>query len=125
MKFNNSLPIYKQVIDKFKADIISGRVKLGDKMPSTRDLAKELGINPNTATRIYKEMESQGICYKKRGLGTFITESAETVNEIKVDMANRLTADFVQGMIKLGISYEEMVNLVLQKKAIMLEDYNE
>ncbi|QOR35269.1 GntR family transcriptional regulator [Clostridium sp. 'deep sea'] len=125
MKFNNSLPIYKQVIDKFKADIISGRVKLGDKMPSTRDLAKELGINPNTATRIYKEMESQGICYKKRGLGTFITESAETVNEIKVDMANRLTADFVQGMIKLGISYEEMVSLVLQKKAIMLEDYNE
>ena len=125
MKFNNSMPIYKQVIDKIKADIISGRVKLGDKMPSTRDLAKELGINPNTATRIYKEMESQGICYKKRGLGTFITESATTVNEIKVDMANSLTADFVQGMIKLGFSYEEMVKLVLQKKAIMLEDYNE
>ena len=115
MKFNNSVPIYVQVIDKFKADIISGRIKLGEKMPSTRDLAKELGINPNTATRIYKEMELQGLCYKKRGLGTFITESAEKASNIKVEMANKLTDNFVNGMIKLGFSYEDMANLVLKK----------
>ncbi len=115
MRFNNSTPIYLQVIDKLKADIISGRIGLGQKMPSTRDLAQELGINPNTASRIYKEMESQGLCFKKRGLGTFITESDKMVQKIKIDMADQLTADFVEGMKKLGFSSEAMVDLMIKK----------
>lgn len=116
MNFNNSIPIYLQVINKIKSDVITGKLNLGDKMPSTRDLAKDLGINPNTASRIYNEMESSGLCFKKRGLGTFITESEEIVKTIKNEMADQLTKDFIEGMKKLDFSYDDMVNLILTNK---------
>lgn len=116
MDFNNNIPIYLQVINKIKLDVITGKLNPGDKMPSTRDLAKEIGINPNTASRVYKEMESLGLCFKKRGLGTFITESKEIVETIKDEMADQLIQEFVGGMVKLGFSYDDMVNLILKKK---------
>ncbi|MCG8484080.1 MAG: GntR family transcriptional regulator [Clostridia bacterium] len=116
MNFDNSTPIYLQVINKIKTDIITGELNPGDKMPSTRDLAKELGINPNTASRVYKEMELLNLCFTKRGLGTFITESNDVVDTIKNEMANQLIDDFVEGMKKLGMSYDEMVKLILTKK---------
>lgn len=116
MDFNNNIPIYLQVINRIKLDIITGRLNPGDKMPSTRDLAKELGINPNTASRVYKEMESLGLCFKKRGLGTFITEDKEIVEAIKNEMADQLIEDFVEGMKKLGFSYDDMINLIVTKK---------
>ncbi len=116
MNFDNSTPIYLQVINKIKTDIITGELNPGDKMPSTRDLAKELGINPNTASRVYKEMELLNLCFTKRGLGTFITESNDVVDTIKNEMANQLIDDFVEGMKKLGMPYDEMVKLILTKK---------
>lgn len=116
MNFDNSIPIYLQVINKIKTDIIMGRLNPGDKMPSTRDLAKEMGINPNTASRVYKEMELLNLCFTKRGLGTFITEAENVVDTIKNEMANQLIKDFIEGMEKLGMSYDEMVKLILSQK---------
>lgn len=109
MEFNNSVPIYLQVIYKIKEDIISGTLKPGDKMPSTRELAKKLSINPNTAARVYKEMERDNLCFTKRGLGTFITESNEKVESIREEMSEKLIYDFVTGMLQLGFNYEQMV----------------
>lgn len=112
MEFDNSVPIYVQVINKIKRDIISGTLKPGDKMPSTRDLAKELGINPNTTARVYKEMERDNLCYTKRGLGTYITESIERIELIRKEMADELINNFIKGMLQLGFNYEDMVNLI-------------
>lgn len=116
MEFNNRVPIYIQVINKFKSDIITGKIKLGEKMPSTRDLAKELGINPNTATRIYREMEALGLCFKKRGLGTFITEEEGIVMKIKGERGNQLIEEFYINMKKLGYSLDEMIELIHDKE---------
>ena len=112
MEFDNSVPIYVQVINKIKRDIISGTLKPGDKMPSTRDLAKELGINPNTTARVYKEMERDNLCYTKRGLGTYITESIERIELIRKEMADELINNFIKGMLQLGFNYEDIVNLI-------------
>lgn len=112
MEFDNSVPIYVQVINKIKRDIISGTLKPGDKMPSTRDLAKELGINPNTTARVYKEMERDNLCYTKRGLGTYITESNERIELIRKEMADELINNFINGMLQLGFDYEDMVNFI-------------
>lgn len=115
MDFNNSIPIYIQVINKFKSDLITGKIVLGEKLPSTRDLAKELGINPNTATRIYKELEGMGICYKKRGLGTFITESEGIIEVIKSERASQLLDDFYSSMSNMNFSLEDMIELLKGK----------
>ena len=76
MEFENNIPIYIQVINQIKKDIITGKLPMGVKLPSTRELAVLYHINPNTAGRVYKEMELQNMCYTKRGLGTFVTEDA-------------------------------------------------
>ncbi len=116
MEFDNSVPIYVQVINKIKRDIILGKLKAGDKMPSTRDLAKELGINPNTSARVYKEMERENLCYTKRGLGTYITESEERIELIRKEMAEELINKFIKGMIQLGFNHEDMVNFIRSKQ---------
>jgi len=115
MEFDNNIPIYIQVIYDIEKDIITGKLGLGEKMPSGRDLALKYKINPNTASRIYKELEAQAICFTKRGLGTFVTEDGERVEQIRKDMANDLLEQFISGMDKLGIQKAEILAMLEEK----------
>ena len=83
MEYNSSLPIYLQVADSIKRDIVTGKLSPGAKLPSVRDLAVEYTINPNTVSRVYKELEMEGICFTRRGMGTFVTEDARRSSEVK------------------------------------------
>lgn len=112
MEFDSRAPIYLQVIDRIKRKMVQGEILPGDKLPSTRALALEYGVNPNTAARIYDEMEAMGLCYTERGLGTFMTRDAATVIRLRRDMADNLAKEFVRDMAALGFSPEDM------KKAI-------
>ena len=64
--------IYEQVMDNFKRLIVTGVVKQGEKVPSVRDMAKSLTINPNTVQKAYRELENQGYIYTVPGQGSFI-----------------------------------------------------
>ena len=112
MEFNNNLPIYLQVINQIKKDMIQGRLPMGEKLPSTRELAVQYQINPNTAVRVYKEMEQLGMCFTKRGLGTFVTEDVEVITKMKEEMAEELLESFVQEMSDLGFSKEELITII-------------
>lgn len=112
MEFNNNIPIYIQVIEKIKQDIVTGKLHPGDKMPSSRDYSNELGINFNTVARVYKEMEMEEILFTKRGLGTFITESSEKINNLRLEMAKKQIEAFITGMQQIGYSKEEMIKFI-------------
>ncbi|MBP1926460.1 DNA-binding transcriptional regulator YhcF (GntR family) [Sedimentibacter acidaminivorans] len=112
MEFNNNMPIYLQVIHKLKQDIVTGKLKLGEKMPSSRDYSNELGLNFNTIARVYKEMEMEDIVFTKRGLGTFITESSEKVENIRLEMAKELIENFINGMLQIGFTQEDMISFI-------------
>ena len=115
MQFNNTIPIYMQVINDIKHEIVTGQLMLGEKLPSGRDLALKYQINPNTANRIYKELEAEQLCFTKRGLGTFITENKETVHMIKTEMAEKLLNEFIEGMKRLGYTGEEIIKILQEK----------
>ncbi len=115
MEYNNNLPIYLQVINQIKKDMIQGRLPMGEKLPSTRELAVQYQINPNTAVRVYKEMEQSGMCFTKRGLGTFVTEDAEVIKTMKEEMAKELLDGFVSEMQDLGFTKEELVELLSKR----------
>lgn len=115
MEFIHTIPIYLQVIDAIKRDIVNGILPMGEKLPSGRDLALTYKINPNTASRIYREMEAEGICYTKRGLGTFVTEDKDMVNKLKESMAKEFLDSFIHGMKSLGYTKEELSRLVVEK----------
>lgn len=112
MEFNSSLPIYLQVVTAIKRDIVTGKIALGEKLPSGRDLAIQYTINPNTASRVYREMENNGICFTKRGLGTYVSLDTDLVKRLKDEMAQELLQQFLDGMNQLGISKEEAVRLI-------------
>lgn len=112
MEFDSTIPIYLQVMNQIKKDLIQGNLVLGEKMPSTRDLALEYKINPNTASRIYKDLESEGICYTKRGIGTFVTENAEILKQIKNEIAEAAIDNFITSMRALGLTKEETIQLI-------------
>lgn len=108
MQYDSRIPIYLQVIGHIKKRIVSGEIKPGDKLPSTRVLAVEYEINANTAARIYKEMESMGLCYTERGTGTFVTNDSGIVIKVRHEMAEELIKNFVREMTALGFSAKEM-----------------
>lgn len=118
--YNSRIPIYVQVIDKIKQQLVLSELSPGDKLPSSRELSRIYNINPNTASRVYREMEHIGLCYTKRGLGTFVTEDKKMVKSIKMDMANNHIDEYIDAMNALGFSKDEMINLIIQKKKIII-----
>jgi GntR family transcriptional regulator len=65
-------PVFQQIVDHVKRAIATGQIRPDDRLPSVRDLAKELLINPNTIARAYQVLEAEGVTYSRRGAGTFI-----------------------------------------------------
>lgn len=115
MEYNNNIPIYIQVINLIKKDMIQGRLPMGTKLPSTRELAVKYQINPNTAVRIYKEMEQQDMCFTKRGLGTFVTENQEVFHKMREDMAEEVLLHFMEEMRDLEYTREELIAVISQR----------
>lgn len=112
MEFNNNIPIYLQVMERIKQDIVSGKLKPGEKMPSSREYSNELGINFNTVARVYKELEAEEIVFTKRGLGTFITESREQIENLRYIMAKEQISAFIDGMKLLGYTKTDMIKFI-------------
>jgi GntR family transcriptional regulator len=110
MEFNNNIPIYLQIIDIIKQDIVVGQLKAGQKMLSVRELAGILKVNPNTMQRVYQELERERITFTKRGMGTYVTEEEKTISSLKEELSKKIILDFVEGMNKLGFSNKEMIN---------------
>ena len=115
MQYDSKTPIYLQVITSIKLDIINERIKSGEKLPSSRELAVEYTINPNTAARVYQELEREGVCYTKRGMGTFVTEDKGKIKECRQEMANGCLAEFLKHIYELGISKEEAIEMINSK----------
>ncbi len=112
MKFDISIPVYMQVINELKIRIVNGVIKAGEKLPSGRELSDEFTINPNTCARVYKEMESLGLCFTKRGVGTFVTEDVAFIENMKNEMARKLVDDCLKGLRGLGFTGEETLRKV-------------
>ncbi|AIQ46981.1 GntR family transcriptional regulator [Paenibacillus sp. FSL R7-0273] len=112
IEFDNNQPIYLQIMNYLKGEIITGKLKPGDKIPSVRELAAELQINPNTVQRTFQELEREEIVETRRGMGRYVTGREETIMKIKREMAQDILDRFVRGMQELGFQSEEIVKAV-------------
>ncbi|WP_312814448.1 GntR family transcriptional regulator [Sedimentibacter sp.] len=112
MEFNNNIPIYIQVIEKIKQEIVTGKLKPGEKMPSSRDYGNELGINFNTVARVYKEMEMEELLFTRRGLGTFVTESEDRIGQLRYEMAKKQIENFIFNMKQIGYTKKDMIKFI-------------
>lgn len=101
-------PVFRQIVDHVKREIATGRMKPDDRLPSVRDLAKELVINPNTIARAYQALEAEGVTYSRRGAGTFIaaTKPSATAAERRRRFKDAIEAALADAF-HLGLSEEE------------------
>ena len=111
---DSSRPIYLQVIERVQMDIITGRYQPGDKLPSVRDLALEAAVNPNTMQKALSELERSGLIYSQRTSGRFITEDKELIHQMKKELAAAEVSAFVAHMKQLGITPEEIRQLLAE-----------
>lgn len=114
IEFDNNMPIYIQIMNYIKKEIVIGNLKAGDKIPAVRELALELQINPNTVQRTFQELERDGIVETKRGLGRYVTSEESKIMEIKKEMAGDLLGRFIQGMQELGFANNDIVTIVAE-----------
>lgn len=111
---DSSRPIYLQIIERVQMDIITGRYQPGDKLPSVRDLAQEAAVNPNTMQKALSELERSGLIYSQRTSGRFITEDKELIHQMKKELAAAEVSAFVAHMKHLGITPEEIRQLLAE-----------
>ena len=142
-EFQDHLPIYAQLMDTLKRRIITGRYLPGEKLPSVRELAVSLAINPNTIQRAYHELESEGyivsvpgtginpntvqrafseleregLIYTQRATGKYVTENADEIKSARQALAKTQVAEFLSNMQSLGYSVGDVI--------VLLQSFNE
>lgn len=115
MKFHDKLPIYVQIIDYLKRKIATGEINGGEKLPSVRELSKDLKVNPNTVQRSYQELEREDLVYTQRGMGTFVAEDEDLVRNLRKSMAQEVINNFLLEMKGLGFSSKDIVEVISEK----------
>ena len=112
-------PIYRQIVEAIKFDVARGKLIAGDKLPSIRELANELGINMRTVVKAYEELVSGGLVVMQQGRGVFITQSQPTVpaarrREVITDLAQRMVAE-AKRLGATSAEVKEILNQVVSK----------
>lgn len=106
--FLTSQPIYTQLADLLKKQIVRGQLRPGDKLPSVRELAIRYTVNPNTVQRTYRELEQEGVVEVQRGQGTFVIEDDEIIQRLRETLKQEYVATFVRDMREMGFTLQEM-----------------
>ena len=110
-KFDNNIPIYIQISNIIKLQIVTKQLQSGDKLPTVRDLAETAGVNPNTVQRALSDLETEGFVYSVRTTGRFVTDNVELIRKTRVELAQKELDSFVTNMLNLGF---EKIDLVAQ-----------
>lgn len=108
--FDNERPIYIQLVEKLEIEIISGKLKPGERIASVRELAQITKVNPNTMQKALADLEAEGLIYTERTNGKFVTENKNLIEKKKKDLAKEKVRNFFKDMDKIGISLDEAVN---------------
>ena len=110
MEFSEPKGIYLQIADRIRERILRGEWKTGERIPSIRELAVELGVNPNTVTKSYQKLLERELISNQRGRGYFVSESAaeRALNEMKEEFMRDELPRILGAMRLLGISMEEI-----------------
>lgn len=115
VKFNNRDPVYLQVIRHFKEKIANGELVPGDEIPSRRELANMVKINPNTAQRAYKEMEEQGLIHTEKNHPSKITTDMKVLGMVREELLVEAVDTFVASVRSINVPVDEILNLVKTK----------
>jgi GntR family transcriptional regulator len=106
--YRDAKPIYEQIKEGYRRLIVSGVMAQGEKLPSVREVATSLTINPNTIQRAYRELEAEGYIYSVAGKGSFVSEHREVNNRRYADLLKQLE-ETVRELLFLGATKSDLI----------------
>lgn len=112
MQFNSRDAIYLQVIEEFRKQLVSDKLRLGEELPSRREIARQLNINPNTVQRAFSEMEEMNWVFTEPNRPSRVTADPTIIHQVKREFVERAIHDFVTSIRTIDISYQEAVELL-------------
>lgn len=119
----SGLPIYLQIVEQVKHKIAVGEISVGDKMPTVRQLATDLEINPNTVAKAYTELEHMEILESRQGVGTFIKKEKGVISESEREKKlEKMTQKFIDEALWFGYTKKEIFDLIKKKLKISSKD---
>ena len=107
--FDNERPIYIQLVELIRIKIVSGEFKKGQKIPSVRELALMMKVNPNTMQKALVELEEEKLIFTERTNGKYVTEDEKLIEKVKNELAKEKVENYVNSMNLIGISFDEAV----------------
>lgn len=108
--FDNERPIYIQLVELIRTDIVSGKYEKGSKLPSVRELALTMKVNPNTMQKALVELENEKLIYTERTNGKYVTEDEKKLEKIKKHLAQEKVNNYLNSMKSIGINYENALS---------------
>lgn len=118
MEFDNSKPIYLQIVDFFYENILKKRWEEEERIPSVREVAVMVEVNPNTAIRAFNHLQDLGVIHNKRGIGYFVSSDGYTkvLNIKRKEFMEQMLPDVFKKLSLLNISFDELKNVYNQQK---------
>ena len=117
LNYRDSRPIYEQIRDGIRKMIVTGALGRDEKLPSVRQMATELAINPNTIQRAYAQLEAEGYIYSVPGKGSFAAAVDRPMESRKLELMEKLR-ELLAELRYLNVSYEEIIALVKEEPAV-------
>ena len=114
---NSGVPFYRQIIDQIQFAIADGRLGCGDRLPTVRQLAVDLKINPNTVARAYQELEIKGIVDTQMGTGTFIGNEKVEISQIeRKRMLDQICTELLSRASTYGFTLSEVISALKERE---------
>ena len=107
--FSNERPIYLQIVDRIKVKIITKEYRPGDKLPSVREMASLMQVNPNTMQRAFSILESEELVRSHRTSGRYVDLDEEKIAKLRKDLAREQTTAFLGSMEQMGFTMDEIL----------------
>lgn len=114
---NDVTPIYLQIIEHIKMQIISKKYLPNQKLPSVRELSFEFEVNPNTVQKALFELEDMGLIFTERTNGKFVTDNETLIDDIKKQTMQTMIDDFYRSMSKIGLSREQVLQILIDERS--------
>lgn len=114
--YNSKIPVYEQVVNEVEKLVILNILKPNEQIPSIRDLAIELSINPNTVKKAYDVLENKGIIVSRSTKGSFISENSNKAKRDKIDKLLNDIETITNELVNYGVTTEEIIKKITTKK---------
>jgi GntR family transcriptional regulator len=117
LDLKSGVPFYRQIIDQVKSAIATGMIEAGDRLPTVRQLAVDLSVNPNTVSRAYTELELTGLVETHMGSGTFVGQKRVEQDEVeRRRILNQISQEFLSRASSHGFTLDDILENLQQRK---------